>query len=112
MCFDNNNCSCLWLIIILVLLFCCCGSGNEMAHKHSEPDAVQAKAQRREDSCQRHAHNEIVEHHAKHAFCWLAESVQAAEKAICDGVEHITYADNAKVAGDDLSCGVAVDKEV
>ena len=28
MCFDNSNCSCIWLIVILLLLFCCCGNGN------------------------------------------------------------------------------------
>ena len=28
MCFDNNNCSCIWLIVSLLLVFCCCGSGT------------------------------------------------------------------------------------
>ena len=28
MCFDNNNCSCIWLIVILLLVFCCCGRGT------------------------------------------------------------------------------------
>lgn len=30
MCFDNNNCSCIWLIVILLLVFCCCGSGTRI----------------------------------------------------------------------------------